>query len=379
MLDPHVQNRFDEIVALTDSVCHEVLSDEYAALAREAALLLAQQPETPLLRGKAAGWACGIVRAVGHVNFLADPASTPHLRTDALAPLFGVSEATAANRDRNVREHLDLVRMDPHWTLPSRLADNLMVWMLLFNGIPTDVRALPLEAQRSLAAAGYIPFAPADPDARLPHPRWREPADATSAGEAFAAGDLDPDAPRLRLRIALDAVEPEVWREVEVPADLPLDALHHVIQAAMGWENAHLHTFETRTGYWGPPLPFGGEWDDERSVTVAAVLPRKRSRLTYTYDLGDGWTHTITRMETLASDPTGPRFACTGGARACPPEDCGGPWGYTDLRLVLADPRHPEHKEATAWLGAPFDPDAFALADTNARLQDIVQRQAGRG
>lgn len=355
--DPRSQERLDAIAALIDAICGEKLTDEYAALARAAAVEMAAMPGQPLLRGKVESWACGLVRAVGYVNFLSDRDSEPHLRTAEIAPLFGVSEATAANRDRDVRDALDLVRMDPHWTLPSQSIGNPMAWMLTINGLPQDARHAPADVQTVLAEDGYIPFAPADPASRPPSPRWPEPDRGGDLAEA-----LDPDAPRLRLKVTLDDVEPTLWRTVVVPSDLPLDGLHEVIQTAMGWQNYHLHTFEAGRRTWGPA---NAEWDveDERDTTIADVLPTKRSRLTYTYDLGDDWAHTITLDATLPADPSSPTFACVDGEGACPPEDCGGPWGYADLLAILADPTHPEHEEMKGWAGGLIDPTAFRLAD----------------
>ena len=361
MSDSRSQQRLHEVGVCIDDVCRDVLTAEYAALARAAADLVAAHPDRPMLRGKAEGWACGLVRAVGYVNFLSDPSSDPYLRTAELAPLFGVSEATAANRDRDVRDVLDLVRMDPHWTLPSGLRHNPMAWHVLFDGIPYDARELPREVQVALAERGLIPFVFADPDARPPTPRWPEAATTASL--------LDPEASRLRLSVALEEVEPAVTREIEVPSDLPLDGLHEVILAAMGWEGHHLHLFEAKGKTWGPHGETGLDWDDERDVTVGELLRSKGARLTYTYDLGDSWTHTIRRTATLPPRADGPLFACTGGTGACPPDDCGGPWGYADLLQVLADPTHPEHAEVLDWAGGPIDPSAFDLAAAQRRLE----------
>ena len=363
MLDPRSEERLRTILALTDAVCREHLTDEYAALARAAGKLIAAHPDRPMNSGKAEGWACGLVRAVGYVNFLSDSANTPHLRTAELAPLFGISEATAANRDRDVRDLLDLVRMDPHWTLPSALIKNPMAWYLMISGLPVDARTLPRDIQEALAADGHIPFVPSDPDAQPPTPRWEEPERAPSG-----PATLDPDAPRLRLTVTLEEVQPEVTREIEIPSDLPLDGLHEVLQAAMGWEGGHLHAFSAKNKEWGPQDGPGMDWDDECAVTVADVLRRVGSRLTYTYDFGDGWTHTVRPTATLPPRTAGPLFACTGGTGACPPEDCGGPWGYADLLDVLGDPSHPEHAEMTEWAGGPIDPAAFDVAEAQRRL-----------
>ena len=364
-LAPDVQARLEAVTALTDAVCADTLGDEYAGLARAAAEALAAGPGPPLLRGKAEGWAAGIVRAVGYVNFLSDPGTEPHLHTAEIAGLFGVSEATAATRARDVRDGLGLVRMDPHWTLPSALVRNPMAWLLTINGMPLDARHAPAEIQARLADEGHIPFAPAVPSAQPPRPRWPEP----DAADAADLPELDPDAPRLRLRVSLDGVEPEVWRMVTVPAGLPLDGLHQVLQAVMGWKDCHLHTFEAGRRTFGPA---DAEWDveDERRVTVEQLLKTSRSRLVYTYDMGDGWEHTVRRDAMLANDPDAPPFACVGGAGACPPEDCGGPWGYMDLLAVLADPSHPDHAEMLGWTGGPLDPAAFDLDATNRALRN---------
>lgn len=361
-LAPDVQARLDAITAITDAVCAERLGDEYAGLARAATEALTTAPETPILRGKVEGWAAGVVRAVGFVNFLSDPSSEPHLRTAEIAGLFGVSEATAANRARDVRDLLDLVRMDPHWTLPSALVRNPMAWLLTIDGMPVDARHAPAAVQARLAEEGHIPFAPAVIGSRPPSPRWPEPDDTDLT-------PLDPDAPRLRLRISLDDVRPEVWRLVTVPADLPLDGLHQVIQAAMGWEDHHLHTFDAGRRTFGPA---DAEWDveDERRVTVEQILKTKRSRLVYTYDMGDDWEHTVRRDATLDPDPSGPLFACVDGAGACPPEDCGGPWGYMALVEALADPSHPDHAERSEWMEGPIDTAAFDIAAVNRALQN---------
>jgi len=358
-------DRLRAITELIRAVCAEHLTDEYGALAVAAAEAMAGVRGDPLARYKAEGWAAGIVRAVGQVNFLSDPSSDPAMPLDDLAALFGVSKATASARHHDVRNALDLVQMDPHWTLPSQLLDNPMAWMLVVNGLPVDVRDLPLDLQRVLADEGHVPFAPADPAARPPTPRWPEP---TEEPDDFVG--LDPEAPRLQLTVTLDDVEPPVWRTLTVPSDLPLDGLHEVLQVAMGWSNGHLHTFESGRRAWGPPH-LADHTDDERATTVGQVLRTRASRLVYTYDLGDDWRHTV-RLETrLLPDPDGPLAVCLDGAGACPPEDCGGPWGYADLQAALADPTHPEHREMLAWAGGPLDLHAFDLAATNRALADV--------
>jgi hypothetical protein len=69
---------------------------------------------------------------------------------------------------------------------------------------------------------------------------------------------------------------------------------------------------------------------------------------------------------------------CMAGRRACPPEDCGGPWGYEHLLEVLADPEHEEHAHLSEWVGGPFDPEEFDLAETNDLLRGMNHAAAGR-
>ena len=69
-----------------------------------------------------------------------------------------------------------------------------------------------------------------------------------------------------------------------------------------------------------------------------------------------------------------PVAACIAGANACPPEDCGGPWGYAALLEVLADPAHPEHAERLEWLGGGFDPAHFDRDAVNAAINPVLRK-----
>jgi hypothetical protein len=151
-----------ELVSLTDEFCNERLNPEYQELCREMAVSICQ-PGSPVLRGKRASWACGIVYAVGWVNFLGDPSQQPHVRADDIAQWFGVSTATMHSKAKAIREGLDLMPLDPDFTLPSRLDNNPLVWMLqLQNGLIIDIRHAPREAQVAAYERGLIPYIPAD-------------------------------------------------------------------------------------------------------------------------------------------------------------------------------------------------------------------------
>src|SRR6266852_1621174 len=129
---------YDAIVALLDPFCAQRLNEEYAQLSRELAAALARKRPSPLARGKADIWACGIVYALGTVNFLFDASQTPHMRADALCAAFGVSQSSAANKARLIREVFGMFPFDPNWCLPSLVDQNPMVWMLQVNGLMVD-------------------------------------------------------------------------------------------------------------------------------------------------------------------------------------------------------------------------------------------------
>ncbi len=152
--------RYAEIVRLTDAACVQSLDEEYARLARRAAEVLSRKRPSPLLGGRAPGWACGIVYALGQVNFLFDKSSSPYLASGELCALFGVSAATGAAKAREVRTALRTRPMDPEWTLSSLMDQNLMAWLVTIDGFLVDARTLPVAYQKALVEAGYSPYVP---------------------------------------------------------------------------------------------------------------------------------------------------------------------------------------------------------------------------
>lgn len=152
---------FDAVVQITDEVCRQHLTPEYAALARHLTAALARKRPSPLLRGTTQTWASGVVYALGNVNFLFDRSQKLHLPARELCALFGVSQSSASARAREIMRVLGMVPMDPAWCLPSRLHDNPLAWMVTINGILVDARTLPRELQEEAWRAGVIPFVPA--------------------------------------------------------------------------------------------------------------------------------------------------------------------------------------------------------------------------
>jgi hypothetical protein len=177
-----------------------------------------------------------------------------------------------------------------------------------------------------------------------------------------------------QLKVTLAGIRPPIWRRIQVPSDITLARLHHIIQASMGWMGGHLHQFDVGGVVYGDPSLNDDDLDDvvnERTARLARVAPAPKDRLRYLYDFGDSWDHNIAVEAVLPPEP-GRRYpVCLTGKRACPPEDCGGAWGYADLLTAIADPSHPEHATLVTWLGGPVDPEAFNLDAVNQRLSRL--------
>ena len=151
---------FEEVVGITDAFCHEHLNDEYAQLCRKLAAALARKRPSPLSQGKIQVWASGIIYAMGSVNFLFDKTQIPHLRADELCRLMGVSKSTASTKARWILDTLRIVQLDPRWCLPSKIADNPLVWMIEVDGFIVDARYAPREIQEEAFRLGLIPYIP---------------------------------------------------------------------------------------------------------------------------------------------------------------------------------------------------------------------------
>jgi hypothetical protein len=175
----------------------------------------------------------------------------------------------------------------------------------------------------------------------------------------------------LQVKVTLLGTKPPIWRRLLVRADITLAQLHNILQDAMGWTNSHLHQFTAGGREFGPRMPELYELglENERSVRVSHILPRVGSKAIYTYDFGDDWRHQIVVEKRLAAEADVVYPICTGGKRQCPPEDCGGIWGFYNLLDAVRDPAHEEHEELTEWLGGAFDPEAFSVEEVNAMLR----------
>ncbi len=187
----------------------------------------------------------------------------------------------------------------------------------------------------------------------------------------IAQARRSPGKTAIQLRISLKEHTPTIWRRLVVPGEIKLSKLHSIFQAAMGWEDYHLHLFTIEDRSFGEPdEEFDGEDIDEDSVLLSGLV-QAPMRFTYLYDFGDDWRHEVV-VEAIEPVPLILKAAvCLDGQRACPPEDCGGPGGFRHLLEALSDPTHVDHLDLVQWVGDAFDPEAFSVAGTNAALQRV--------
>jgi hypothetical protein len=181
--------------------------------------------------------------------------------------------------------------------------------------------------------------------------------------------DIMTNVPIYQLKISLQGCKPPIWRRVQVAGNTTLGELHDIIQIAMGWTDSHLHQFIIAGECYGTS-DIDAEFDvlDERKLTLLNAVGAPKGRFVYEYDFGDSWRHDVLVEKILPVEAKAHYPRCLTGKRACPPEDCGGVWGYADLLKTLNDPRHPEHEEMLEWLGGDWDPEEFSLDIINAAL-----------
>ena len=159
--------KFKAITALTDAFCERNLNGEYAETCRRLAAELARKQPTPLKRGRAEVWACGIVRTIGWANLLDDPKSSPYMKLIDIDPEFGVANSTSQGKSMAIKRMFGIGRLNVEWTLPSRLGDNPIVWRIEVDGMLVDIRQESREEQEEAFKEGLIPYIPADRENRI--------------------------------------------------------------------------------------------------------------------------------------------------------------------------------------------------------------------
>ncbi len=178
-----------------------------------------------------------------------------------------------------------------------------------------------------------------------------------------------------QLKITLEQSKPPIWRRVLVPSNFHLGKLHQVIQIAMGWTDTHLHLFNAHQVLYAPAeddeFEMGIKCKDETKYKLSQILTKEKEKLHYEYDFGDGWRHIVVLEKILPFDLTTVLPSCLTGRRACPPENCGGIWGYADLLEIITNTAHPDHEEMMEWVSGEFDPVYFNVTEVNELFGEV--------
>lgn len=175
-----------------------------------------------------------------------------------------------------------------------------------------------------------------------------------------------------------DISKPPVWRRVTVPASFNFEQFHQVIQAAFGWLDYHLYSFSPNGWGSSPVITNDDESEDDSILAEKAKLSKyftkEGDKFVYIYDFGDNWMHKIV-LEKILPEKT-KNADCLAGKGACPPEDCGGPWGYEELKITLADKTNTEYAEMKEWIGLAeneeFDANEFDLEFAKEMVKEIL-------
>lgn len=193
----------------------------------------------------------------------------------------------------------------------------------------------------------------------------------------------DPNA--VEVHIVLDDIKPEIWRRLIVPLDTTLAQLHHILQAAMGWTDSHLHEFDIGGLRYGDQDMLNEDRfeDDAQAFDAGEVRLKDFSRkpgtsFTYIYDFGDNWRHTVTLEKLVAITPAQKTAICIAGARSCPPEDVGSTSGYEEFVRILSstDPDdREEQRQLKRWIGGKFDAERFDVTKTDKKVRAALKKR----
>ncbi len=178
-----------------------------------------------------------------------------------------------------------------------------------------------------------------------------------------------------QIQIALKGFKPKIWRRLLIPSDLLLPDFHKIIQTSMGWTNSHLHQFIKNKTFYTERMPDDDLWNemnnvDYKKMKISDLLKKEKEKIIYEYDFGDGWEHNIILEKILPLDDKITYPVCLKGKMNCPPEDCGGVWGYSEMLEILKQPDHEEYESYIEWLGGEFDPEYFDKDEVNELLRE---------
>jgi len=180
----------------------------------------------------------------------------------------------------------------------------------------------------------------------------------------------------LTFKIELEHTDPKVTRSFTVSPLISMYELHHIIQIVMGWTNSHMYQFNHGENIIADTRLVDDELGpvtDVKDVMVTQVFSHVGNTVTYEYDFGDGWMHHLELVEIYIRPIDEVLPQVIEGENACPPEDCGGTYGYKKLKEVLLNPKHPDYKSTKIWVGVKFDPTHFDINSTQRNLKNLAK------
>lgn len=159
-IPPALTDRFKLTGNMIKDFCDEHNAIEFGFICLDMLISLCVQFPDKIRRGQPKSWAAGIVHAIGMVNFLSDPETTPFIEPFEIYTGFDVSESTMQSKSRTIRDWFGIFQMDPMWQLPELIMDNPMMWMIPLDGVFIDLRQAPETVQRRAVEEGLIPMTP---------------------------------------------------------------------------------------------------------------------------------------------------------------------------------------------------------------------------
>jgi len=262
-----------------------------------------------------------------------------------------------------------------------------------FHGKPTyvrgpnenEIRVAQIIAQldRTAGPGNYTIIDKADWDPDLEDEEDEDDEEWDDEEDAEFQDMLQMKSPGLQFKIQIKGIDnPPVWRRVIVPSHYSFIYFHLIIQDVFGWESHHKFFFSPTGWNSFPQIIEADEEEDDLEIgqtmeasetALSEIFNKKGQKFHYIYDFGDNWDHQITLEKVLLEKINQP--VCLDGNGQCPPEDCGGAPGYENLKVVLANPDHPEYDEMKEWLGMEDDetwnPAEFELNEIQDMLSEI--------
>lgn len=314
-----MQAKYDEIVTITNAFAKKYLNDDYAQLIRYATAYLARLDPSPISRGQAKSWACGITHAMGFVNFLYDPSQNPHMKATDLYEAFGVSQSTGQGKSKQVRDILDVIQMEPDWCTQELLKTHPLATMVVINNQIVDASNFPRQVQEMLYEEGILPVIPATSNEEIPvmfHQLGELEADPQEEYMPAKGGKDDVFHFEVFIFDGLITEEfaqqnPIICREIEILGKHTLADFHKIIFKAFDREDEHMYEFQVRGSAPNAPdaeryvLPMAMDDDFSENKPAGCVNDTAIADLNlefddiigYWFDFGDDWWHQINLLE----------------------------------------------------------------------------------